>query len=129
MHGMEETTREGRLVGAIPEDTYARRLMLARHHAGQLSIRDAAEKCGLNYRTWADWESGSQSRTKVEDAQIIAETLGVDRDWLLHGGPLTVPERRRRAAATQRKTYASARPGERYSRAHRRPRPRRRVAA
>jgi transcriptional regulator with XRE-family HTH domain len=129
---MTESTgdvREGRVIAQVPEDSYAHRLMLARAHAGHLSIRAAAERCGLNHATWANWERGMRSRTLVEDAEAIAETLGVDRDWLLHGGPLTVPERRRRAAATQRKTYASARPGERYSRAHRRPRPRRRVAA
>jgi len=96
---MTESTggqREGRIVARIPEDTYAHRLMLARAAAGHLSIREAAEKCGLNYATWANWERGTRSRTMVEDAEAIAEGLGTDRDWLLHGGPLTAPVKARR---------------------------------
>lgn len=95
-------SREGRVIGRIPEDTYARRLMLARDHAGHLSIREAAERCGLNYHTWADWERGSASRTLIDDAETIAEGLDVDRDWLLHGGPLTRPEKPRRVRVTYR---------------------------
>ena len=89
--------------------------MLARDHAGRLSIREAAEKCGLNYRTWATWETGAASRTKVEDAQIIAEVLGVDLDWLLYGGPLPAPAR---PARKHRVAYArrSVRPGARRPR-------------
>jgi hypothetical protein len=85
--------REGRLLAAIPEDTYAHRLMLARSHAGHLSIREAAVRCGINYASWAGWERGANSRTLVDDATVIAERLNVDRDWLLFGGPLT-PSRR-----------------------------------
>lgn len=88
--------REGRVIAAVPEDSYAHRLMLARAHAGHLSIREAAEKCGLNYASWANWERGARSRTKVEDAEAIAEGLSIDRDWLLHGGPLTRPSRKPR---------------------------------
>lgn len=90
--------REGRVVAAIPEDTYARRLMLARDHAGHLSIREAAERCGLNYASWAGWERGAQSRTLIEDTALIAEGLGVDRDWLLRGGALSVSVRARALA-------------------------------
>ncbi len=106
--------REGRIVAAIPEDSYANRLMLARAFAGHLSQRAAAERCGLNYATWANWERGQRSRTMIDDAQAIAEGLRVDRDWLLHGGPLRKPERPRR----QRVAYArrSVRPGGRRPR-------------
>lgn len=95
---MTETTeerREGRVITTVPEDSYANRLILARAHAGHLSQREAAERCGLNDANWTNWERGIRSRTMVEDAEAIAEGLGVDLHWLLHGGPLTRPGRRR----------------------------------
>jgi len=103
--------REGRLVASIPQDTYAHRLMLARAHAGHLSIRDAAKKCGLNHASWANWERGTASRTLIDDAGAIAEGLAVDRDWLLHGGPLTGPDKPRRLRVAYWRR-ASTRPGE-----------------
>lgn len=107
--------REGRVVGRIPEDTYARRLMLARDVAGRLSIREAADKCGINYGTWAGWERGAGSRTFAEDTRTIADALGVDLDWLRDGGPLPAPERRtvRARSSGHRGPYAarSVRPG------------------
>lgn len=102
--------REGRLVASIPQDTYANRLMLARAHAGHLSIRDAAKKCGLNHASWANWERGTASRTVIDDAEAIAEGLNVDRDWLLHGGPLTSPDKPRRLRVTYWRS-ASTGPG------------------
>lgn len=115
---MDENTgdaREGRLVTRVPEDSYANRLMLARADAGHLSIREAAEKCGLNYASWANWERGTRSRTVVEDVEAIAVGLGVDRDWLLYGGPLTKPVR---ASRRTRQPYLSrsVRPGGRRPR-------------
>src|SRR5262245_40513307 len=92
--------REGRIVRAIPEDSYAHRLMLARAHAGHLTIRAAAERCGLNYASWANWEKGMSSRTKVEDAEAIAEALHVDLQWLLYGGSLTKVHSPRRGRQT-----------------------------
>lgn len=77
--------------GAIPADTYAHRLMLARAHAGNLSIRAAAERCGLNHANWSNWEQGMRSRTAFDDARAISEGLGVDLDWLIWGGPLAKP--------------------------------------
>lgn len=91
-----EAEREGRVIAAVPEDTYAHRLMLVRAHAGHLSIREAAEKCGLNYASWANWERGARSRSMVEDAEVISDEFGIDRDWLLHGGALTRPSRIRK---------------------------------
>jgi transcriptional regulator with XRE-family HTH domain len=111
---MSENTqeREGRVVARVPEDTYARRLMLTRDHAGHLSIREAADMCGLNYASWANWEKGTRSRTMMDDTRAIAETLGVDLGWLRDGGPLTKPERQPRRRL--RLTYArrSIRPGD-----------------
>ena len=99
---MDEQQREGRVVGRIPADTFGHRLMLARADGGNLTIREAADKCGLNYGSWSNWERGSLPRDKVEVVEAIAEGLGVDRDWLLHGGPLTRPERQRRIRVTKR---------------------------
>jgi transcriptional regulator with XRE-family HTH domain len=78
--------------GTIPADTYAHRLMLARAHAGNLSIRAAAERCGLNHANWSNWEQGIRSRSVIDDVQAISEGLDVDREWLLFGGPLAKPE-------------------------------------
>ena len=113
MWGMTESTGEAQTLaggaperGKIPVDSYEHRLMLARAHAGNLSIRAAAERCGLNHANWANWEQGMRSRTKVEDAQAVSEGLGVDLDWLLFGGPLAKPEppqRRRRGDRHGRK--------------------------
>ena len=114
---MTDEQREGRVIARVPEDTYANRLVLARAHAGHLSQRVAAERCGLNDANWANWERGMRSRTMVEDAEAIAEGLNVDRDWLLHGGPLTVPARTRGVRFTYPRR--SLRPGDR---AERRPR-------
>lgn len=94
-----ETEREGRIVRTIPADTFAHRLLLVRAERG-ITLREAAEKCGLNYGSWHGWERGSMPRDQVDVVDAIAESLGVDRDWLLHGGPLTRPERQRRIRVT-----------------------------
>lgn len=109
---MTTEEREGRIVRRVPEDTYARRLMIARDYAGRLSIREAAERCGLNYGTWSGWERGAGSRTMMEDTRIIAETLGVDLDWLRDGGPMPAPPERRLPRKALRRPYSgSSRPG------------------
>jgi hypothetical protein len=114
--------REGRVVAAIPADTYAHRLMLARAHAGHLSIREAADKCGLNYASWANWERGTRSRSQVDDAEVIAEVLAVDLHWLLYGGPLTplIKSSRLRATSVRRHTHPGVRRPRRISGAPRR---------
>jgi len=91
----ENQDREGRVIRTIPADTFAHRLLLIRAERG-ITLREAAEKCGLNYGSWNGWERGSMPRDKVEVAEAIAEGLNVDRDWLLHGGPLTAPVKARR---------------------------------
>jgi hypothetical protein len=72
----------------IPADTFAARLVLARHHAGRLSIEKAAALCDINPGNWAHWEGGRRPRDKVEEARKISEALRIDFDWLLFGGPL-----------------------------------------
>jgi transcriptional regulator with XRE-family HTH domain len=81
---------------SIPADTFAARLTLARLHAGhRLSIREAADRCGLNYGTWTGWERGLEPRGLLKVADRISAVLGVDRDWLLFGGPLSEAEENR----------------------------------
>lgn len=77
--------------GSIPADTFAARLVLARHFAGRLSIEQAARRCGLNAGNWAHWEDGRKPRDKVEVAGAIAAGLDVNFNWLLLGGPLAGP--------------------------------------
>lgn len=75
----------------IPADTFAVRLAIARMHAGHLTIREAAETCGLNYGSWSNWENGSKPRDLLEVAYAVSEGLDVDHSWLLFGGPLAGP--------------------------------------
>lgn len=98
-------TRPATPTGDIPADTFAARLVLARHHAGRLSIEKAAALCGVNHGSWANWESGARPRDKIEVGQAIASGLGIDLDWLLFGGPLAGPRgvpTKRAAAGTDR---------------------------
>lgn len=81
---------------AIPADTFAVRLMLVRVHAGYLTIEQAAERSGLNYGSWSNWERGRKPRDMDDVVDAISETFGIDPDWLMWGGALTAPERRRR---------------------------------
>ena len=108
---MDDNEREGRVVRTIPADTFAHRLLLIRAERG-ITLREAAEKCGLNYGSWNTWEHGALPRDILDVTEAIAEGLGVDRDWLLHGGPLTAPVR---PARRVRLTYPrrSLRPGGR----------------
>lgn len=80
--------------GAIPADSFAARLMLARMHAGHLSIRDAAEKCALGRGAWTNWEKGALPGDIIGVATVIADKLDVDRDWLLFGGSLSAERQR-----------------------------------
>lgn len=80
--------------GGIPADSFANRLMLARAFAGHLSIRDAAEMCGLGRGAWTNWEKGAKPADKIEIAEVVSEKLGVDFDWLLFGGQLANTEGR-----------------------------------
>jgi transcriptional regulator with XRE-family HTH domain len=88
----------------IPHDTFEARLMLARLHAGRLSIREAAERCGFTNESWSGWERGRQPHNKTEVVEAISAALGIDRDWLSWGGPLAQPERRGPRHLTRRRT-------------------------
>jgi transcriptional regulator with XRE-family HTH domain len=109
----DETEREGRVVGTIPADTFAHRLILVRAERG-LTLREAAEKCGLNYGSWNGWERGSMPRDRVDVVDAISEGLGIDRNWLLDGGPLTRPFRIRKVRFAS--LHPSVRPGVRRPR-------------
>lgn len=79
----------------VPVDTFAARLVLARLHAGRMSIRDAAKLCGFTNETWSGWERGRNPQDLLSTVETISEKLGVDRDWLLWGGPLATETSRR----------------------------------
>lgn len=70
--------------GIVPDDTFASRLDRIRKHFG-LTIEQAAERTGLNYGSWSNWERGMRPRREVEVAEQIAESLGVDLNWILFG--------------------------------------------
>lgn len=74
----------------IPVDSLGNRLGLARKHAGQLSIRAAAELCGIGRGSWQNWERG-YCEPRASDLVLIAEGLGVSHEWLARGGPLAQP--------------------------------------
>jgi transcriptional regulator with XRE-family HTH domain len=92
--------------GKIPTDTFAARLILARHHAGQLSQREAAGRCGLNYASWSNWENGMRPRDLLDVVEQIADGLSIDRNWLLFGGQLAAVQPRplRRSATADLNT-------------------------
>jgi transcriptional regulator with XRE-family HTH domain len=91
---MDTEQREGRVVAAVPADTFGHRLMLVRAHCGHIPVREAADRCGLNYGSWSNWERGKMPRDLLEVVEAIAQGLGIDEEWLLRGGPLARPERR-----------------------------------
>ncbi|SRR6266540_416472 len=97
-----ELAAETPRTGDVPADTFAARLLLARHHAGRLSQREAAERCGLNYASWSNWEEGKRPRDLLDIVGRVSAELGIDFNWLLLGGPLLPakgrPVRRTRSA-------------------------------
>lgn len=74
----------------MPSDTFATRLLIARSQR-DMTQQQAADACGINRATWALWEGGSSPRNMADVVMKIAAGLGVDRDWLLWGGPLSHP--------------------------------------
>jgi transcriptional regulator with XRE-family HTH domain len=73
--------------GWVPEDTLANRLVLVRRSLG-MTQRVAAEKCGLTFGEWQSLEEGRAARGLDVKVARISSALGVDRDWLIWGGPL-----------------------------------------
>lgn len=80
-------------VRQVPADTFAARIMLARMHAGNLTYSQAAERCGLSRENWANWERGKRPRDMGDAVRRISDGLGVDREWLMWGGPLSETNR------------------------------------
>lgn len=76
----------------IPADTFANRLILSRAMAGHLSIREAAERCGLGRGAWQNWEKGARPDDYLGLVELIAERLEVDEQWLRDGGSLAPAE-------------------------------------
>lgn len=118
--GEPQTTAPPAPQGRIPADTFSARLLLSRHLAG-MTIKEAAERCGINDATWATWERGRRPQDKVEVCEAVAEALDINFTWLLIGGHLLGPrgrltERAERTRATYpsgavRADRDSARPG------------------
>jgi transcriptional regulator with XRE-family HTH domain len=59
---------------------------MVRHHAGRLSIEQAARLTGLNSGNWARWEDGARPRDRIEVSQAISEALDINLEWLMFGG-------------------------------------------
>ncbi len=104
----------------IPADTFANRLILARAQAGHISIREAAEKCGLGRGAWTNWEKGAKPEGFEDLTALIAEKLHCQLGWLRNGGALrSVDDRRprwQRDASVRSTAYVSARLALRRSR-------------
>ena len=73
--------------GWVPEDSLAHRLVLVRRQLG-LSQREAALRTGLTFGEWQSLEDGRSARGLDVKVGRISTTLGVDREWLMWGGPL-----------------------------------------
>ena len=70
-----------------PIDTFGSRLVLIRRELG-LSTEEIADRCGLKHQTWSTWERGATPRGMNAVVAKIALATGVNRDWLMWGGPL-----------------------------------------
>lgn len=71
----------------IPEDSFALRLVIIRQVL-DLTQAEAAARCGLDDGSWSNWENGTKPRGMDAVVEKIVTALGVDRDWLMWGGPL-----------------------------------------
>jgi transcriptional regulator with XRE-family HTH domain len=71
----------------VPADTFAVRLRMLRSHMG-VTLEELAGRCRVSPTTWSTWERGSRPRDLADIVARIAAETGVDRDWLMWGGPL-----------------------------------------
>jgi transcriptional regulator with XRE-family HTH domain len=69
----------------LTDDTIARRLRIARLFAGDISIREAAARCGYSSANWSNWENGMAPRDLGEVYRQIGKVLDVDPHWLIFG--------------------------------------------
>lgn len=74
--------------GWVPSDTFGARLMLLRADLGNITVEAASKRCGLATATWATWERGANPRNMAVIVEQIHVATGVDRAWLMWGGPL-----------------------------------------
>lgn len=72
----------------IPANTFAARLTLVRKELG-VNGKAFAELCGYDAGTLNNWEHGRVPRDKAEVVAAIAAATGVNRDWLMWGGPIS----------------------------------------
>src|SRR5579859_4404483 len=98
------TSTGGKQARVIPADSFAIRLKAVRLHAGDITIVQAAERVGVTNQSWGNWERGAVPRDMADVVKLISDEFGIDRDWLMYGGPLSVPERRRRRITSDRTT-------------------------
>jgi transcriptional regulator with XRE-family HTH domain len=75
----------------IPRDTLATRVLLVRNALG-LSQREAAAHAGIGFGAWQSMEDGRSPRDLPAKIARMSMTFGVDRDWLMWGGPLAPPD-------------------------------------
>lgn len=68
-------------------DSLPNRLRLFRGQLG-VSQREAAMRIGITPRIWQNMEDGRAVRSLHKHIAAIADAYGVDRDWLMWGGPL-----------------------------------------
>lgn len=74
-----------------PADTLAARAVLVRRQLG-LSQREAAIRTRIGYGTWQGMEDGRAVRHVDQVVTAISDAFGVDRNWLMWGGPLSDPQ-------------------------------------
>jgi transcriptional regulator with XRE-family HTH domain len=74
----------------VPTDTFAARLRLVRFELGW-SVEEAADRCHTHPATLSKWERGASPRGLAGVVVAIVAASGVDRDWLMWGGPLRTP--------------------------------------
>ena len=99
--------------GWVPGDSLAVRVAVVRTTLGMNRV-DFAKHCGLIRDSIQSMELGKQVRNLEEKVQAISDATGVDRDWLMFGGPLDsngpkpVPPPRGKPAPDQKKPQGGA---------------------
>jgi transcriptional regulator with XRE-family HTH domain len=69
---------------SIPQNTLGARLLLARQHHADLTLKKLAEMVHIDRETLARWEHDG-GRPHPAILREIAEACGVDSDWLITG--------------------------------------------